>query len=110
MSNAFQSNAITKSSGTATIADGTAELEKFLEARGLDAETAYRYGIAQSNGSIVIPYQKNGEIVNRKYRSLTEKKFWQDGGKQFVWNYDVLLDESLKSPLLITEGEFNCRS
>lgn len=108
MSNAFQSNAITKSSGTATIAAGTAELEKFLEARGLDAETAYRYGIAQSNGSIVIPYQKNGEIVNRKYRSLTEKKFWQDGGKQFVWNYDVLLDDSLTAPLLITEGEFDC--
>jgi len=96
-----------KPSGSAITADGTEALEKFLESRCLEAEKAYRYGIAQSKGSIVIPYLVNGETVNRKYRSLTEKKFWQDGGKQVVWNHDVLMDDSIKSPLLITEGEFD---
>lgn len=108
MSNALASNEIQKSYGTAIIADGTEELEKFLANRGLDIEIALRYGITQSNGSIVIPYMKNGEVLNHKHRGLTEKKFWQDGGKQFVWNHDVLLDNSLPMPLLITEGEFDC--
>lgn len=87
---------------------GMGSTDVFLLSRGLCPETALRYGIGELNGSIAIPYRRNGEILNTKYRSLTEKKFWQDGGKQFVWNHDALLDETLKSePIIITEGEFD---
>lgn len=108
MQNASVSN-LTRvpSSSAATIADSAAQLAKFLESRKLDPETASRLGITASEGRIEIPYRREGEIKNRKYRSLTAKKFWQDGGKQFVWNYDVLLDGSLEQPVLITEGEFD---
>jgi twinkle protein len=108
MQNASASN-VTKApfSSSAIIADSTAQLEKFLEGRKLDPETASRLGITASDGRIEIPYRREGEIKNRKYRSLAAKKFWQDGGKQFVWNYDVLLDGSLEQPILITEGEFD---
>lgn len=95
------------SSSAATIADSQAQLARFLEGRKLDPETASRHGITASEGRIEIPYRREGEIKNRKYRSLVAKKFWQDGGKQFVWNYDVLLDSTLEQPILITEGEFD---
>lgn len=106
MQNASASNVTEmKSSSCATTAGS--KVEKFLTERGLEPETALQYGISELNGNIVIPYTKGGEIINRKYRSMTEKKFWQDGGKQFVWNFDVLKDETLKEPVLITEGEFD---
>lgn len=107
MQNACQSKEKPKPSGSATIADGQATLEKFLESRGLSEEIASRYGIRQSKDFIVIPYLKNGEVVNNKYRGMAEKKFWQDGGEQIVWNQDVLSDDTLTQPLLITEGEFD---
>lgn len=85
---------------------------KLLEERALDGETAVRYGVSVSrkDGTEIVkfPYVRNGEIVNNKYRSFPEKKFWQDGGVKLPWNEDCLRDDTLKGqPLLITEGEFD---
>lgn len=99
---------IPASSATATTAAGQQALETFLMGRGLDPEVAARYGLKESNGRIEIPYLRDGIIRNRKFRGLSEKTFSQDGGAQFLWNIDVLSDESLASePIIITEGEFD---
>ncbi len=109
MLDAAQSNAKVTPNlhGNATTAVFTEDAVNFLTERGLCLETALRYGISGSKGSIAIPYLRNGVVQNTKYRAINEKKFWQDGGKQFVWNYDVLTDDTLTEPLLITEGEFD---
>jgi twinkle protein len=109
MKNASPSNVqpIT-ASGTASTAAGMAALATFLKERGLDPEIAFKYGWSASNGRIEIPYIRDGEIANRKYRGLKDKTFSQDGGTQFFWNVDILKDETLSGePLIITEGEFD---
>lgn len=107
MTNASQSpDAEPKSNGAATIATS----KEFLSQRGISQKTAEKYGLIESNGALLIPYRKNGEIKNRKFRALNEKKFWQDGGKQFVWNFDCLVSEPFDTPLIITEGEMDALS
>ncbi len=91
-----------------TAAQAASSHRTFLERRGLSFETMQRYAIVESNGSIVIPFVKAGVVKNNKYRSTTEKKFWQDGGTQFAWNMDCLDDETLDGfPVVITEGEID---
>lgn len=93
-----------KSSGIATTAITAAA---FLKSRGISEQTAAKHGLTELNGALLIPYRKNGEVKNRKFRALNEKKFWQDGGKQFVWNFDCLTEAG---PLIITEGEIDALS
>lgn len=85
------------------------DLETFLQARGLDPELGARLGLTESGGFIEIPFCRNGVVIHRKYRGISEKKFTQDEGcKPFFWNIDVLSDESLATePLILTEGEFD---
>lgn len=89
-------------------------MEKYLANRGIDSEVATRYGIkkVERHGSadwICFPFVKNGVTVNNKYKNISKKSFEQDkGGEQCFWNYDVLLDETLKDmPIIITEGELD---
>ena len=96
-----------KSSGTVTTVDS---MEAFLESRGISLQTAQNYGLHESGGSLVIPYRKNGEVLNNKYRGLAEKRFWQDGGQQFLWNIDCLTAEPASDPTIITEGELDALS
>ena len=84
--------------------------------RGLDLEVATRYGLytdrqCQDGRELVIPYRRNGEVINHKYRG-PGKKLWQDAGApRSFWNEDVLRDATLASePLIITEGEFDALS
>lgn len=85
-----------------------------LEARGINVELASKMGLAaiprDGGEALVIPFYRDGEIVRRKYRSLSaEKKFWADkGGIRCPWNEDALRDETLLAqPLVITEGELD---
>jgi twinkle protein len=114
--------------GTATTTDANFEGEssmtgmlseehtKWLEDRRLDLEIVSKYGLytdRQSPGGrdLVIPYYRNGEIINRKYRG-PQKRFRQDqGAPRSFWNEDCLRDETLaKEPLVITEGELDALS
>ena len=113
----------TKSSGTAgtavgqafTLTGGLSEATvMWLEARGLDAELCDRLGLATAIGRdggewLAIPFAGDSGIVNRKYRSITDKKFTQDkGGKQCFWNLKSLFDRSLAGqPIIICEGELD---
>lgn len=93
---------------TQTIADQ-------LQARGIDPTLAAQYGCSTAvsdNGgeALQIPFFRNGECVNIKYRTLDgTKRFWQTkGGIQCLWNEDCLRDDTLiDQPLIITEGELD---
>jgi twinkle protein len=89
------------------------EHQKWLTARGLDLETATRYGLftdRQSPGGrdLVIPYRREGKTVNHKYRG-PQKRFRQDAGApKALWNEDCLRDATLVTePLIVTEGELD---
>ena len=106
MSDAYQLNATeTSFCGNAITVDSQAG--QWLTERGLAIETAHNLGIGESDGALIIPFKRDGVVYNRKFRALDSKKFWQDGGKQFVFNYDAL---KLEGPVLITEGEIDCIS
>lgn len=85
---------------------------KWLEARGLDAELADRFGletVSRGDGEwVCLPYYRDGQRVNRKYRRLDQKQHSQDqGGVKCVWNEDALRDKALTGPVIITEGEWD---
>lgn len=95
-----------------------------IEARGLSAEMAARFGIftakrddfenrvvPDSSGNIIVfPFNDRGVTVSEKYRA-PGKKFWQRaGGRRTFWNADALDDPGLETghlPLVITEGEID---
>lgn len=97
----------------------------WLEERGINTETALRYGVytgrrdqvagcvvADPRGSVLVfPFEEHGAIVAEKYRG-PNKSFWQRaGGRRTFWNADVLDDPALgegRYPLIITEGEIDC--
>lgn len=90
----------------------------WLEARGLDSESAAAQGIysvrhPRHGETLALPYRLPGhaEAVNHKYRALDTKAFWQDtDGRQCFWNYEVLKDPKVQAgqvPLVITEGELD---
>ena len=89
------------------------EHERWLVARGLDLEVATKYGLytdrrSQGGPELVIPYRRDGEIINHKRRG-PEKRFRQDSGApRSFWNEDCLRDPTLaEQPILITEGELD---
>jgi twinkle protein len=93
-----------------------------FERRGVQAETAARFGIYTAShldgevvpdpsGSIVVfPFLERGLTGKEKYRA-PGKKFWQStGGRRTFWNSDALDDPALEAghmPLVITEGEID---
>ena len=88
----------------------------WLEARGLDPDLCERLGVASRPGKapaggdvIIFPFERGGQIVNRKFRHTAKKEWAQDkGGEQIFWRVEVLGDEGLSDqPLVITEGEMD---
>lgn len=98
----------------------------FFEERGINAETAARFGVFTARvvrsaandvepvpvpdeaGSVVVfPILDRGVEVNQYYRQLP-KRFWSmPGGRRTLWNGDVLDDPALadgRAALIITEG------
>lgn len=116
-----------ESNFTATTANTPAEnamskaVAKWFENRGIDPETATRYGIhTEGEGQkskVIFPFVENGNVVNNKYRSFDHetgkfKKFHQDKNpKSTFWNADAI-DAAIeaKMPLVITEGEMDALS
>lgn len=85
----------------------------YLERRKLDPEIATSLGLysdktnTNGEGVLVFPFKLEGRTVNHKYRSVGEKKFWQDqNATRCFWNAQVLEDPEIKR-LIITEGEFD---
>lgn len=94
----------------------TPSAEAFLNRRGIDPDTALRYGVHSSQRSdlggevIVFPFIERGAIVNNKYRGR-DKQFRQDANAiKTWWNHDAILDPALRDgsqALIITEGEID---
>ena len=55
---------------------------KYLKKRGFSDETIKYFRIGQQkDDTVILPYYKEGELVNVKYRSITEKKkMWTEKG------------------------------
>lgn len=88
---------------------------KILEKRGLDMETLIDAGIRSIDKGagkvwIEIDYLRNGEVVNRKRRTIEgSKEFYQEpDGAQCFYNHDCL--KKLPKKIIITEGELDCLS
>jgi len=82
------------------------EVDKYLKSRGFTAETIKYFRIAQKNRAIAIPYFKNKETVNVKYRPLdkTQSMWTEKNAEPTLFNRDNIT----KNELIITEGEYDC--
>lgn len=85
--------------------------KEWIEGRGISAELAEKFGLetVQKDGKawLAVPYVAHGEVVNHKYRLISEKRHQMDaGGRLVLWNHDCLLEESDR-PLVICEGEWD---
>lgn len=93
----------------------TREASAWLKARGLDVVLCENLGLTSGrlrpDGPewIKIPYERNGDLVNYKLRSIESKEWSQKKeGEQLLWRLECLTDEALHDkPLVITEGEFD---
>jgi len=83
--------------------------QDWLEARGIPSELAERLELSTVTREgakwLAIPYRRDGELVNRKYRRTGQKDHRMDqGGKLCFWNGDCI---SGVGEIIITEGEFD---
>lgn len=78
---------------------------KYLKARGFTDETIKSFKIGQKDDNVMIPYFKDGEVVQIKYRSITDKKmFGEKDAEPALFNRDSIDTDEL----VITEGEYDC--
>jgi twinkle protein len=83
----------------------------WLTSRGIDPETAIRFGIFSRDDALVFPYIDRGEGVNEKVRRPNKQFHQIAGGKKTFWNADILddvaLQDAARAKLIITEGEMD---
>lgn len=99
-----------RQSDSATIAGILSERAvELLEARGIDTELAAKMGWrSEPNGTISIPFYRNGVEVNFKNRTFEgEKRFYQkEGGDKCFYNLEAIeMALTSEKPLIVTEGE-----
>lgn len=83
-------------------------VRSWLHSRGLTDDTiaAFKLAGTPSDDAVILPYLRDGELVNTKTRSLSEKKMWQAKDAEpclFGWH---LIDPRARS-VCITEGEID---
>lgn len=85
----------------------TSNVAAYLHARGFTDETIahFRFG-AENDDTVMIPYYKGEQLVNVKYRSITDKKKMrvEKDAEPTLFNRDQITDEQL----VICEGEYDC--
>ena len=75
-----------------------------LEALGVASDTSPKTGAE----IIVFPYVRDGKVINRKVRPVSEKKFWMDkGGELRFFNLDAVL-KGPQDVAYVVEGEMDC--
>lgn len=80
----------------------------WLHSRGLTDETiaAFQLAASPNDDAVILPYLRDGELVNTKTRSIAEKKMWQAKDAEpclYGWQ---LIDPKARS-VVITEGEID---
>lgn len=80
---------------------------EYLKKRKITESTIKYYPIGYLENAILFQYHKNGKLVNIKYRSLSEKKFWKEKDcMSTLWAQDLIKDKTL----VIAEGEIDVLS
>jgi len=82
------------------------QVVQYLKERGFSEETIKYFKIGQHNGATaMLPYFKNGELTNVKYRNIADKKMWTEkDAEPVLFNRDNITTNEL----IITEGEYDC--
>lgn len=89
---------------------------KYLtESRGLTEETInhFKLGYDSNKDAISIPYYKDGELINIKYRFLNPKDIRytsEPNAEQWLFNDDGIAEGLSKGAVAISEGEIDCIS
>jgi len=80
---------------------------EYLKGRGLWGAVIHQFKIGQTGDEIMFPYFKNGELVNIKYRGITEKKFRQEkNAEPSLFGRDFCTGDYV----ILCEGEFDAMS
>mgnify|MGYP003293904698 CR=1 FL=1 len=91
--------------------------EELIKSRGISIETAKNMhlyvttNVKTGEKWLAFPYYKAGEVVNIKYRKITEKAFMQEKNPEpIVYNYDNAFDalKEKNGELIVVEGEWDC--
>lgn len=78
----------------------------YLDKRGLIAEVREHFKVGAEDGdTVMLPFYRNGELVNVKYRSITDKKKMrtEKDAEPILFNRDNITEERL----IICEGEYD---
>lgn len=84
----------------------TAPVAAYLDKRRLTAETRDFFGVgAEDDDTVMLPFYKNGVLVNVKYRSITDKKKMRTAknAEPTLFGRDLITGKSL----IICEGEYD---
>ena len=80
---------------------------QWFEKRKITQDTVDKFpvGLSSDGQSVMFLYRQEGKLVNIKYRSMAEKKFFAEKDcKRILWNRDNIKGDKL----YITEGEADC--
>jgi len=81
------------------------KVTEYLKGRGFSEETIKHFKIGQYNGNtVMLPFFRDGELVNVKYRNIENKKMWTEkDAEPVLFNRDNIKT----AELVITEGEYD---
>ena len=83
--------------------------EEYFNNRGITKEVYESENVGYDKSWITFPYEKNGRVVNIKYRN-GKKEFRQEkDAEKCLYRYDKI-NKSEEKTLIITEGEIDCLS
>lgn len=75
--------------------------------RGIPQETIAAYKVTGERNAVVLPaYTPDGKVQYRKFRSVSEKKFWSEkGGKPCLFGWQAI--DPMQRSVVIAEGEMD---
>ena len=86
--------------------ENPAALAYLMDERGFTLETIKKFKLGFNNGSITIPYFKDGLCLNIKFRGIVDKKYFREEGcPSILFNLDNAL--KYRGAVIGTEGEFD---
>jgi twinkle protein len=90
------------------------EHRNWLDARRIDPTLAEKFGLTTKRGAsgpwLAVPYRRDGQVINHKYRRTEAKDHRMDQGAALVLcNRDCMTDPEVLAgaPVIITEGEWD---
>lgn len=95
-----------------TFMNKTYPLSKYLESRGVNFDIQNTFSVKQIDNAVAMPWHdKNGNIINIKYRDINNKKFWYEKNGDLISNhvYGLWLVVANKiNKVWVVESEIDC--